>query len=74
MDKKMIDKLLICTDLDRTLIPNGEQPESPNARQLFSQLVSNSWVSLAYVSGRDQELVQDAIAQYQLPTPNFVIA
>ena len=70
----MIQPLLICTDLDRTLIPNGEQPESPQARLLFRQLVSNSQITLAYVTGRDQVLVQEAIAEYELPVPNFVIA
>ena len=70
----MIDKLLICTDLDRTLIPNGQQSESPNARELFSQLISHSQVTLAYVTGRDRVLVQAAINQYQLPVPDFVIA
>lgn len=70
----MINKFLICTDLDRTLIPNGEAKESDNARYLFSQLVANSQVTLAYVTGRDQCLIKEAIAQYQLPLPNFVIA
>ncbi len=70
----MIDKLLICTDLDRTLIPNGQQSESPNARKLFSQLISHSQVTLAYVTGRDRVLVQEAINEYQLPVPDFVIA
>lgn len=28
----MTEPLLICTDLDRTLIPNGPQPESSEAR------------------------------------------
>lgn len=70
----MIQRLLICTDLDRTLIPNGEQPESLQARPLFRQLVSHSQITLVYVTGRDQVLVQDAIAEYELPTPNFVIA
>lgn len=70
----MIQPLLICTDLDRTLIPNGEQPESLQARPLFRQLVSHSQITLVYVTGRDQVLVQDAIAEYELPIPNFVIA
>lgn len=70
----MIDKLLVCTDLDRTLIPNGKQPESPNARKLFSQLVSQDQVTLSYVSGRDKDLVKGAIEEYQLPVPDFVIA
>jgi len=70
----MIQPLLICTDLDRTLIPNGEQPESPQARPLFRQLVSNPKITLAYVTGRDKKLVQEAISEYELPVPNFVIA
>jgi sucrose-6-phosphatase len=68
------DKLLICTDLDRTLIPNGHHPESPNARELFNELVADSQVSLAYVTGRDQVLIQKAISEYDLPIPDFVIA
>ena len=32
--------LLLCTDLDRTLLPNGEQPESPPARALFARPAS----------------------------------
>ena len=70
----MIQPLLICTDLDRTLIPNGEQPESPEARPLFRQLVSNPQITLVYVTGRDRVLIQEAIAEYKLPIPNFVIA
>lgn len=70
----MIQPLLICTDLDRTLIPNGEQPESPEARSLFRQLVSNPQITLVYVTGRDRVLIQEAIAEYELPMPNFVIA
>jgi len=69
----MIDRLLICTDLDRTLIPNGPQSESPCARQHFSTLVSRPEVTLTYVSGRHRALVKQAITCYRLPIPNFVI-
>jgi len=69
----MIDRLLICTDLDRTLIPNGPQSESPCARQYFSTLVSRPEVTLTYVSGRHRALVEQAIICYRLPVPNFVI-
>jgi len=69
----MPEKLLICTDLDRTLIPNGPQPESPRARQYFSELSRNPNVKLVYVTGRHQKLIQDAITLYNLPTPDFVI-
>lgn len=69
----MSKRILICTDLDRTLLPNGSQPESPDARACFSRLVSHPEVSLAYVSGRHQSLVADAIRDYRLPTPDWVI-
>lgn len=69
----MKEHVLICTDLDRTLLPNGRQPESPGARAAFSRLVSRPEVTLAYVSGRHRELIDDAIRDYQLPLPNWVI-
>ena len=69
----MIERLLICTDLDRTLIPNGPQPEAPLAMGYFSALVSRPEVSLAYVSGRHRALVEQAMADYHLPVPDFII-
>ena len=67
-------KLLLCTDLDRTLLPNGPQPESISVRKKFNQLASRDEVTLVYVSGRDKLLVQQAIKNYQIPLPDFVIA
>lgn len=69
----MIKRILICTDLDRTLLPNGKQPESPGARKAFNRLVARPEVTLAYVSGRHRELVEDAIREYELPSPDWVI-
>lgn len=70
----MSKRILICTDLDRTLLPNGSQPESPRAREFFSRLVSRPEVTVAYVSGRHRELVEQAIREYRLPNPDWVIA
>jgi len=69
----MLDKLLICTDLDRTLIPNGTQSESPMARKYFTTLAERPEVTLAYVSGRHRKLVEKAMNNYFLPKPDFVI-
>jgi len=69
----MSDPLLICTDLDRTLLPNGPQPESPEARGYFSRLAAHPEVTLAYVTGRHLSLVEKAIANYALPQPHFAI-
>lgn len=67
------DKLLICTDLDRTLIPNGPQPASPRAMPLFRKLVSRPGIELAYVTGRDKALVMDAITRFNLPVPDYAV-
>ncbi|MEB3247569.1 MAG: HAD family hydrolase, partial [Synechococcus sp.] len=69
----MSERLLICTDLDRTLIPNGPQSESPEARAHFATLAEHPEVSLAYVSGRHRALVEKAITNYRLPVPDFVV-
>ncbi len=67
-------RLLLCTDLDRTLLPNGAQPESVRARELFHSLVSRDEVTLGYVTGRHKALVEQAINDFQIPQPDFVIA
>jgi len=69
-----MSKVLLCTDLDRTLVPNGSQPESPHARALFSRLIASNAVKLAYVSGRHLALIEQAIDEYQLPMPDFAVA
>lgn len=69
----MSDQLLLCTDLDRTLIPNGSQSESPQARQYFRRVCASPDLTLAYVSGRHRSLVEKAIALYTLPRPDYVV-
>ncbi|WP_321491383.1 HAD-IIB family hydrolase [uncultured Desulfobacter sp.] len=69
----MPDRLLICTDLDRTLIPNGLEPVSSKALPLFSKLVARPWIKLAYVTGRDKKLVKEAITRFNLPVPDYAV-
>ncbi len=69
----MIHRLLLCTDLDRTLLPNGAQPETPGARRCFAILAARREVTLAYVTGRHRELVEEAIKSFNLPRPDYVI-
>ncbi len=66
-------RLLLCTDMDRTVIPNGEQPEHENARQRFYEFCSLPEVSLVYVTGRHRSLVEEALQHYSLPMPDYVI-
>ena len=65
--------LVLCTDLDRTLIPNGGQAASPLAYALIARLVNEAQVTLVYVTGRDRVLVEQAINEFDLPQPDFVI-
>ncbi len=65
--------LLLCTDLDRTLIPNGTQPESPGARQAIAELARHRDVTLVYVTGRHLALTEHAIRRFSLPWPDIAI-
>jgi HAD superfamily hydrolase (TIGR01484 family) len=69
-----VQGFLLCTDMDRTLIPNGGAPESPAARPLFARLAARPEVALAYVTGRHRALIEQAIRDYQLPEPDFAVA
>ena len=53
----MPERLLLCTDLDRTLIPNGPQPESPGARAHFATLAAEQLVA------RDVKLLPGDVPQ-----------
>ena len=65
---------LLCTDLDRTLLPNGPQAESPLARPLLRHWLQHSGTRLAFVSGRRLDLQLAAIQKYDLPLPHHIIA
>ncbi len=70
----MSERLLLCTDMDRTVIPNGMQPEHPQARRRFRAFCQRDNVLLVYVTGRHRQLVEKAIRSYQLPPPDYVIS
>jgi len=68
-----MSNILLCCDLDRTVLPNGDANESPGVRDLFAQVIKEAGLTLAYVSGRDLTLLQQAIHDYQIPTPDYAI-
>jgi HAD superfamily hydrolase (TIGR01484 family) len=70
----MSRSILLCTDLDRTLLPNGLQAESPEARPLFRSVAAHPEVTIAYVSGRSLDLQREAIQRWSLPMPGYAIA
>ena len=65
--------VILCTDLDRTLLPNGLQTESLHSRRIFSEVIKQCGITLVYVSGRDLSLLQAAIDQYAIPVPHYAI-
>ncbi len=66
-------RLLLCTDMDRTLIPNGLAIESKFARSRFNDFVVAPEITLVYVTGRDKGLVIQAMDDYDLPFPDYAI-
>ena len=69
----MSSRALLCSDLDRTIIPNGKQVESPSARPLLRKLTTRPELVLAYVSGRHEALLRQAVSEYAIPVPDFAI-
>ena len=59
--------------MDRTIIPNGSQPEHPAAREAFRAFCRHPRVCLVYVTGRHLALVKEALVDYDLPAPAFAI-
>ncbi|MDX1352291.1 MAG: HAD family hydrolase, partial [Thiomicrorhabdus sp.] len=66
-------RLLLCTDMDRTIIPNGPQKEAAGARETFGRFCHQPEVCLVYVTGRHLALMQQAIGEYQLPQSGYAI-
>lgn len=69
----IMSNLLLCCDLDRTVLPNGHPPEDRLARPLFERITARPDITLAYVSGRDRRLLLDAIEEYGIPVPDYAI-
>jgi sucrose-6F-phosphate phosphohydrolase len=59
--------------MDRTILPNGTEDESPGVRYVLRHLVEQPEIQLAYVSGRDKHLIQEAISKYDLPLPDYAV-
>lgn len=61
------------TDLDRTLIPNGDHPADTRALSVLQVFSEQIGLDIIYVSGRDLNLVEQAITDYDLPRPIVAI-
>lgn len=63
---------IIATDLDRTLIPNGDK-EYDGTLPLFERVVSKNKLGLIFVTGRNLKLTKKGIKKYNLPKPDYLI-
>jgi len=64
---------VIATDLDRTLLPNGNQ-EYDGSMNLFSGIVERKGLGLVYVTGRNLEEINDAVREYGIPPADYLVA
>ena len=64
---------VIATDLDRTLLPNGNQ-EYDNSMHIFNEIVKREKPELIYVTGRNLKEVKEAMIEYHAPLPHILIA
>lgn len=65
--------MIIACDLDRTLIPNGHEPDD-KALERFYQYIHRIDHTLVYVTGRNLDMVQEAYELFGLRVPDYLIA
>ena len=68
-----MDNILICSDLDRTILPNGKEPQSPEAMEILKNFTKRVEITLVYVSGRNERLLKKAVEEFGIPVPDFAI-
>jgi len=69
----MQNDLILATDMDRTLIPNGIQ-EYDGSMGIFKNIIDKEKIPLIYVTGRNLRLIDEAISEYNLPMPDYLVA
>ena len=63
---------VIATDLDRTLLPNGNQ-EYDGTMPIFIKIIKNEKLKLIYVTGRNLKQVKDALIEFHAPLPHYIV-
>ncbi len=65
--------LVLATDLDGTLIPLDQNPQHQRDLLTLQTELQQRQAALVFVTGRHFESVQQAIVEYQLPLPQWII-
>ena len=63
---------LFASDIDNTLVPQKEELVKEDVRELEEALAEAGDVKVAYISGRNFSLMQEVLANYYLPQPDFL--
>jgi sucrose-6F-phosphate phosphohydrolase len=63
---------ILATDLDRTLLPNGNWEADGQAIELFNELTVSQNVLVVYVTGRNLALTENAIREYGVRYPDVL--
>lgn len=64
---------ILATDLDRTLLPNGSWKSDAGAVDRFNRLTEEHGVCVVYVTGRNLKLTEEAILEYGVRYPDFLV-
>jgi len=64
--------MILATDLDRTLLPNGGE-SSDNILPEFFNVVKDKKLTLVYVTGRNLTLFEEAKKEFGIENPNYLI-
>jgi HAD superfamily hydrolase (TIGR01484 family) len=65
--------IYLCSDLDRTILPNGFHEESPRSRLVLYKFAVRPEIKLVYVTGRNKALILNAIQEFSIPLPDYAI-
>ncbi|MEN8248352.1 MAG: HAD-IIB family hydrolase [Bacteroidota bacterium] len=63
---------ILATDLDRTLLPNGKWKPDEEAIELFNKLTKEQGVTVVYVTGRNLDLTEKAIKEFNVRPPDYL--
>lgn len=63
---------ILATDLDRTLLPNGQWEADSQAINLFNELTNQHGVLVVYVTGRNLNLTEKAIKEFGVRYPDVL--
>ena len=63
---------IIATDLDRTLLPNGEE-KYDGTLPVFKKIIKQNKFKLIYITGRTLKQIKPAIHKYDLPWPDYIL-